>query len=701
MKIANKGISLMGGITLALMMTLFLPTMAQASWSKYNSVSNSSSKSDSSSSSKANSSSSSKASSSSSKASNNATKKCKKYKKLAHKYLKKFYKKYNYKFYKKYIYYTKKYKKCMVSAPVNCSRYENMAKKYLAAYKRTGYYYYYAYYRYYQYKYKKCQATQTKKGSISGNIFEDKDGNRFLDENETGVAGISITLKDSKGNEYNTTTDENGSYEFKNILAGEATVTAQVNTLPNGFSFPDTVLNPFTIAVAANTNTEIENLGYVVDEVSTDSVSGTITDINGTAIAGASVTIGSQTVITDASGHYSFANVTPAQRVKINVSHPDYLANSRIIVVSDTEVTLDIKLGTPKASLTFDSVSGGIVSHDGASVDLPANGYVDSNGTTYTGEVTVNMSYYPITTQSGRAAFPGTFEGIDGNTTFPIQSYGFMNVELTDANGNALNLDGNSTATLTFPRDNTISSPSTIPLWYYDEAQGYWVEDGQATRSSDYSSYVGTVTHFTSWNLDVKGPRATFKGCVEDENGTKIQNAKVQFRSANWDSYTVPTDENGSISVRNILAQTDLTFSAQKLQGFKLYTGSYPTAININEGENRVLDTCLVLTEQGDYSNISLVTVTGTMVDYQGNSVSNANIYVAVQRGRTIYSGSINSDGTFNIQFPIQDELVYTIGNNFDGYLYGTNFTLQPNTTSYDVGTIRGSSFNGDDLVLP
>jgi len=443
--------------------------------------------------------------------------------------------------------------------------------------------------------------------------------------------------------------------------------------------------------VAGNIATKERTITVKDTQVEGPTVSGRVTDINGTAISGAIITIQGKRTSTDTNGTYSIDNIEPSERVSVDVLHPEYLANSRILVVGNEASTLDIKLGAPKATLTFASTAGGTVSQGTASVELPANAYVDANGTAYTGNITVNMSYYPITTRSGRATFPGTFEGIEGNTTFPIQSYGFMNVELTDPQGNVLNLDGNSTATLKFPRDNTLNYQVTIPLWYYDKLQGYWVQEGEATVQ-DYSSYVGTVTHFTSWNLDAKGPRASFTGCVEDENGTRIKNAKVQFRSNNWDSYEVPTDENGSISVYNILAKTDLTFNAHKFQGYRLSSGTYPSKININEGENRVLDTCLVIKEQGDYSNLSLVTVKGTMVDYQGNIASNAPIYVTVSRGKTIYSGNTNIDGTFNFQFPIQDALTYTIGNNFDGYLYGKDFTLQPNTTVYDVGQIRGTS---------
>ena len=424
------------------------------------------------------------------------------------------------------------------------------------------------------------------------------------------------------------------------------------------------------------------------------SISGNIIDANGTAISGASVNIDGQTVITDINGMYTVMNIVATNRVSIDVTHSNYLANSRIVDVNDTDISLDITLDTPKETLTFDSTLGATISEtSGASVQLPANGYVDANGLPYAGSIIVKMAYHAITTQSGRDTFPGTFEGIDSNgSTFPIQSYGFMNVELTDPQGNALNLDGDSTATLTFPTDNTIYTPSTVPLWYYDETLGYWVQEGEATNVGHYSTFVGTVTHFTSWNLDAKGPRAEFTGCVEDENGTRIPNAQVQFRSINWDSYTRPTDTNGSISVINILANTDLTFSAYVAIGSTYAYGEKP--IYLTEGENRIDNSCVVVTPQ--YNLPGSITVTGTLVEstwitdanltYTPVSNTNVNIYDNTMYPYNIVaSGVTASDGSFSITFSTIDSIQYSVGT--DGPYH--SFILQENKTLYDLGMIE------------
>jgi hypothetical protein len=44
------------------------------------------------------------------------------------------------------------------------------------------------------------------------------------------------------------------------------------------------------------------------------------------------------------------------------------------------------------------------------------------------------------------------------------------------------------------------TAPESMPLWFFDEQKGLWVEEGVATKQG--SSYVGSVKHFTDWNAD-------------------------------------------------------------------------------------------------------------------------------------------------------------------------------------------------------
>ena len=441
------------------------------------------------------------------------------------------------------------------------------------------------------------------------------------------------------------------------------------------------------------------------DIVTGSSITGTISDFNNVGILGATVSIGDQTAMTDANGAYRIDAVNADNRVIVNVTHPDYLSNSRIITVEDRDVSLDIKLGAPQASHTFLSSTGAVVSHDGAMVELPANGYVDGNGTAYNGNINVMMHYYPITTHSGRAAFPGTFEGIDGNETFPIQSFGFMNVELHGSQGEILNLAPGSTATLTFPRDFILAdAPSSIPLWYYDADLGYWVQEGKAIQTR-YNAYSGIVSHFTAWNLDAKGLQARLNGCVEDANGTRIEDAKIHFSSENWDSRVVPTDANGNIEVFNILAQKDLVFSASKQIGTTWFYGEFPTPIHLVEGENKNLTECIVL-QEASLPN-GTITVNGSVMledwfteDSTPASSGRIQVYTTTGGYALLAEADVHSDGSFVLTFQTADALHYNIvfngtdsTGNFEAYYYGQKtLRLLNSKSTYNIGILYATS---------
>lgn len=69
---------------------------------------------------------------------------------------------------------------------------------------------------------------------------------------------------------------------------------------------------------------------------------------------------------------------------------------------------------------------------------------------------------------------------------------------------------------MTFPIPETMrdNPPPTIPLWYFDDESGLWVEEGIATLQGDV--YVGEVGHFSWHNLDVPAERVSISGKVTD-----------------------------------------------------------------------------------------------------------------------------------------------------------------------------------------
>ena len=449
----------------------------------------------------------------------------------------------------------------------------------------------------------------------------------------------------------------------------------------------------------------------------TFSVHGFISDFNDTPIINAQVQIGTQNTITDANGLYRLDAIAPAEHIAVNITHPDYFANSRIIAVSNSDVSLDMKLGSANTTHTFSALTGATLSdrRRGASVVLPANGYVDINGNPYSGDVTAKMSYYDITTRSGRAAFPGSFEALEGSEVFPIKSFGFMNIELSDSHGEALNLAVGKKAKLTISiiidlstpleeptwwyTGNALELPSTIALWYYDMNKGYWIEEGE-TKGSIYTSYSGEVSHLTTWSLAIKGAPAQLSGCVEDTNATRIEDAQIQLSYLNWDSRIISSKTNGMFSIDTILAQKDLTLSATKKIGNSWFYGEYPESIRLKEREKQTLSQCIVLQETALPNGT--ITVRGNIIASDSfiakGSISSGTVHLSegtISGIKELAQADINSDGSFNITFQTTDNLLYILsatGPYYDQqlgidlpFLGQEVFQLHESKTTYDV----------------
>ena len=98
-------------------------------------------------------------------------------------------------------------------------------------------------------------------GTIHGTVFFDENLNKQKDTNETGVAGISITIVDAGNNTYTVSTDANGDYSQSGLVVGGATVTIDESTLPTGANL--TVgENPSKVVVVSSDDANAGDDGY-------------------------------------------------------------------------------------------------------------------------------------------------------------------------------------------------------------------------------------------------------------------------------------------------------------------------------------------------------------------------------------------------------------------------------------------------------
>ncbi len=181
--------------------------------------------------------------------------------------------------------------------------------------------------------------------SLGNYVWIDEDQNGLQDANETGVAGVSVTLYNSSNVAIaTTTTDANGMYQFTGLTPG--TYSVGFSNLPNGYSFTtqdvtsatsnannptdftDSDVNPGTGLTATVTLIAGENnpgldagifsekaaLGnYVWNDINNDGIQ----DANEKGVPGITVNLYDDTgllvasTVTDAAGHYQFINLEP------------------------------------------------------------------------------------------------------------------------------------------------------------------------------------------------------------------------------------------------------------------------------------------------------------------------------------------------------------------------------------------------------
>lgn len=375
--------------------------------------------------------------------------------------------------------------------------------------------------------------------------------------------------------------------------------------------------------------------------IETGTVSGVIKDVAGNPIDGAKVTTGTSETTTDKDGRYTIA-ASPSAKVSITASHKNYAPNSKNTeVVLNQESNLDITLAVVDRVVVFNALDGASITTKGASVYLTANKFARQDGSPYTGSVTAKVSFNQVTSSVGAEAFPGDYIGVESNGSETVlQSYGFIDVTLEDSDGNPLQILAD--ATLVYPLDPQLAldpnfeepnDGDTIPLWYYDSERGAWIEDGSAFYDSVTQTFTGTVSHFTTWNLDAKVPRAVYKSCIEDALGKRVPTANVYLTTPGWSRVFTNNDVNGEFGFYN--APSGLTMKLRAKLGEYV---SEEKTILLAAGEVRNDSECLQLNVD---ASTFFFSVSGKIIDQDGIAIQNA--YIRLYDQNT-YLGSISTD---------------------------------------------------------
>ena len=291
---------------------------------------------------------------------------------------------------------------------------------------------------------------------------------------------------------------------------------------------------------------------------------GQVVDQFGSAVEGAIVRAGNKVDTTDIHGVFQLNNFAAYEKSGcVTVEKAGYFKGVRNFIPLATGNELKIRLLTRTNVGTIVSANGGTVTTTNASLTLSAN-TVQLNNAPYNGVINVAMRHISPESATFFEEIPGGLTGIDESDLYALKSYGMVAVELTDNNGQKLQISPGQTATVKFtvPPSLIASAPATIDLWSLDETLGVWKKEGAATLDGNTNEYIAQVSHFSFWNCDVSLNPVNIDGMVVyDQTSQPVAGAIVELTSssnglaqtitnaAGWFSGIVPENEVFTIKV--------------------------------------------------------------------------------------------------------------------------------------------------------
>lgn len=386
------------------------------------------------------------------------------------------------------------------------------------------------------------------------------------------------------------------------------------------------------------TSSFLENFGSLINS----DFMGRVVDPQNNPISGAVINIGNRTTNSDSNGIFILKDIEVYEKFAyIKVEKPGFINGSRSLVPTSGVNQVKIMLLPQTVTQTVSSGVAETVSlANGASVDLPG-AYSTSDGAEYTGEVQVTLHFLNPTDENMEQQMPGMLLAQNAqNEARLLETLGMLAVELRGYNGEKLNLSQGSTATISVPLDSEILSgaPNEIPLWYFDEENGYWIEEGSATLQG--TKYVGTVSHFSFWNCDIPAEYVILCLNVTNTDNIPLSNILVNIESEFNGARNGITNEDGVVCgivpanqildlryyFHNICNNIEIPNSSEAVGPF-----SEDTTLNI------VLDT------PEEY----LETITGVFNTCDGAAVVNGYVEGSLQGGVPFFS--LVTDGLFEI----------------------------------------------------
>ncbi|WP_299228333.1 hypothetical protein [uncultured Psychroserpens sp.] len=371
---------------------------------------------------------------------------------------------------------------------------------------------------------------------------------------------------------------------------------------------------------------------------------GSVVDSNNNPLNNVVITIGDSFTSTDDNGVFIINEASVNQRFAYVKAEKDgYIHASRAVVPnSGTNSIRIMMLPETIAGTTASGTQETIALPNGASVALKGD-YIKEDGSTYSGNVNVILHHLDPTDENMQDQMPGMLYAANAqNEERMLQTFGMLAVELHGSSGEDLNLAEGSTAEIKVPLDPSLVSnaPATIPLWYFDETHGYWIEDGQATLVGN--TYIGSVSHFSFWNCDIPAEAVNLCVTVTYEDNSELAHAWVTITSNTYGTRGGYTNSSGEVC--------GLIPSGESLE-----VNIYPNGVGDCESESIYSSVIGPYSEDSsitldiiDTSSLNFETVFGNFNACDGNPIEEG--YVLLNYANTEFSDYVDN-GEFEFSF--------------------------------------------------
>ncbi|MCP4644392.1 MAG: hypothetical protein GY851_28370 [bacterium] len=402
------------------------------------------------------------------------------------------------------------------------------------------------------------------------------------------------------------------------------------------------------------------------------SLVGWVADTEGVGIPGCTVTVDDEakvypvTVQTNATGQYSLGNLSAGQGLKVTFEQDGFTTTCRFVDITASKTTTANATMKARELDTLPAAEAGGVATDGqgtTKVGLPPSGLVDKFGNPVTGEVKVAVTPLDVTDPGDLGAFPGDFQAItskkNGSQQVTLETFGLAEVVITK-NGEEVNLGVGKSAQLEIklPPQKSISSGDTIPLWWFDEEAGLWMEAGTGTVGASTSgsglAFFATVTHFSWWNADRPIEQMDcLTGTVLAKDGTPVGGAEIVARGVSYNGESFATTNQWGEFCVNVKRGEEVEVEAVFPGG--LYPAVTKTVTGLDLGGGCGSANCL---DTGDYVLGYASCVQGVVYGSTGIPVPSITVYCSAGG-----SAVTNSGGGFCIDAPGDtDVYVYVPG---------------------------------------